>query len=85
MFGFGFVLTRHLQMTDFVSGDDDARESTSIFDDGHTVDFLETFVNDTGSSNVSESWLGYRMVIINLKSVDAGGTKKKTERVARIS
>lgn len=45
-------------MADFVSGDDDARESTSVLDDGYTVDFLEAFVNDTGSSDVSESWLG---------------------------
>lgn len=42
-------------MTDFVSGDDDTRESTGVLDDGHTVDFLETLVNDTGSSDVRKS------------------------------
>lgn len=42
-------------MTDFVSGDDDSRESTRVFNDGHTVDLLQTFVNDAGSTDISES------------------------------
>lgn len=47
-----------LQMADFVSSDDDAGESTGVLDDGYAVDFLETLVNDTGSSNVGKSCIG---------------------------
>ena len=49
------TLVLYLQMADFVSSDDDARESTGVLNDGYTVDFLETLVNDAGSSDVGKS------------------------------
>ncbi len=42
-------------MTEFMSSDDDAWESACIFYDGDTVHFLETFVNDASTADVSES------------------------------
>lgn len=34
--------------------DDDAGEATSVFNDGHRVDFLEPLVDDARASHVSK-------------------------------
>ena len=42
-------------MSQLVSGDDDSGESTSVLDDSHAVHLLQTFVDDAGAADVSES------------------------------
>ncbi len=44
-----------LQMSQFVSGDDDSGESAGVLDDGHTVHLLQTLVDDAGAADVGES------------------------------
>jgi hypothetical protein len=46
-----------LQMADFVSGNDDARETTSVLDDGDAVNLLQTLVNNACSTDVGKSFL----------------------------
>lgn len=43
-------------MTDFVSSNNNSAETTSILNDGNTVDLLQSFVNNTSTTNVSESF-----------------------------
>lgn len=45
-----------LQMTNFVSSNNDAAEATSIFDDCNTVDFLKSLIHNASSSNICESF-----------------------------
>lgn len=52
---FQILGANYLQMADFVSGDNDSGEAASILNDGYAVDFLETLVDDTGSTDVGES------------------------------
>ena len=44
-------------MADFVSGNDDARETTSVLDDGDAVNLLQTLVNNASSTDVGKSFL----------------------------
>lgn len=43
-------------MADFVSSDDDAGESTGVFNDSDAVDLFKALVNNTSSADVGESW-----------------------------
>jgi len=45
-----------LQMADFVSGNDDARETTSVLDDSDAVHLLQSLVNNARSTDVGESF-----------------------------
>ena len=44
----------NLQMTNFMSCNDNSAETTGVFDDGNTIDFLQAFVNHTSSTNIRE-------------------------------
>ena len=43
-------------MADFVSGNDDARETTSVLDDSDAVHLLQSLVNNARSTDVGESF-----------------------------
>ena len=43
-----------LQVSQFVSSDDDTGEAASVLDNGHRVDFLEPLVDDAGAPDVGE-------------------------------
>ena len=45
----------HLQVADFVGGDDDAGETAGVLDDGDAVDLLQAFVDDASATDVGES------------------------------
>lgn len=51
-------------MTDFVSCDDDAAETTGVFNDGNTVDLFQSLVDDARSTNIRES---FKIIIIELE------------------
>lgn len=46
----------NLQMSNFMSGNDDTTESTSILNDGYTVNLFESLIDHACTSNVSESY-----------------------------
>ena len=42
-------------MTKFMSSHNDARKSSSVFNNGHRIDFFKPFINDTSATYVSKS------------------------------
>ena len=43
------------QVSELVRGDDDARESAGVLDDGHAVHLLEPLVDDARAAHVGEA------------------------------
>lgn len=48
------MLILDLQVANFVSSNDNSTETTGVFDDGYWVDFFQTFIDNTSTTNVSE-------------------------------
>ena len=46
---------KSLQVSQFVGGDNDARESSRVFNDGHGVDLLQPLVDHAGAADIGES------------------------------
>lgn len=42
-------------MPDFMCSDNDSAEAAGVLDDGHTVDLLQTLVDDARASDVCEA------------------------------
>lgn len=45
----------NLQMTNFMGSNNNSTETAGVFNDGNTVNFLQSSVDHTGASNISES------------------------------
>lgn len=43
-------------MSNFVGGNDDARETASVFNDGNGIDLLQSLVDNARTANVRETW-----------------------------
>jgi hypothetical protein len=50
-----------------MSSNNDATESTSIFDDGDTVDLLQSLINDARSTDICEASLRKNKISIRSK------------------
>ena len=72
--------TQYLQMADFMSSDDNSRETAGVFDDGHAVDFLQTLVDDASSADVCESCSVFAVFLPKFHNDIHNSREQKTQR-----